>query len=316
MEETCSENGDEEHERRTIRHKYRDLINDTQKQRDELIRPESNRLTERLSEANVLFKKVKKTREAALDSQLIYLCAAVGKQQAQALHTDFLTFQPLEFAEKLITFMGASRVNPDSEENTQASQVLPEHWKHFGKTFGPLLKKAPSFHYIHGSFEVGDVEVKPRRKQSKQKDKDVPVKAVKPAAVGSHAAGKQETTTEEVEGILKLLQQLYIKHDKQAICYFEFVTDPDSFSHTVENMFHVSFLIKDNAVRVFLDDDNLPVIEPILESNDEGNPGTKNHQVIMSITIDEWKSIVETFKIKRPVIPSRKRHHNAAEKEI
>ena len=28
------------------------------------------------------------------------------------------------------------------------------------------------------------------------------------------------------------------------ICYFEFITDPDSFGRTIENMFYVSFLIK------------------------------------------------------------------------
>ena len=28
------------------------------------------------------------------------------------------------------------------------------------------------------------------------------------------------------------------------ICYFEFIMDPDSFGHTIENMFYVSFLVK------------------------------------------------------------------------
>ncbi len=36
--------------------------------------------------------------------------------------------------------------------------------------------------------------------------------------------------------------------------------DPESFGHTIENMFYVSFLVKDGHCRVFLDDDKLPVI--------------------------------------------------------
>lgn len=43
-------------------------------------------------------------REAALDSQVIAVLAQMGKQQAQALQTEFVTFQTVEYAEKLVSF--------------------------------------------------------------------------------------------------------------------------------------------------------------------------------------------------------------------
>jgi len=45
------------------------------------------------------------------------------------------------------------------------------------------------------------------------------------------------------------------------IDYFELVTNPDSYGHTVENIFHLAFLVKDGLVKVFLNDNGIPVVE-------------------------------------------------------
>ena len=44
--------------------------------------------------------------------------------------------------------------------------------------------------------------------------------------------------------IKRCLVDRYRKNECSPMDYFEFVIDPDSFAKTVENMFHVSFLIK------------------------------------------------------------------------
>ena len=46
--------------------------------------------------------------------------------------------------------------------------------------------------------------------------------------------------------IKRCLVEQYKAADGSPIDYFEFVVDPTSFAKTVENMFHVSFLIKVN----------------------------------------------------------------------
>lgn len=46
------------------------------------------------------------------------------------------------------------------------------------------------------------------------------------------------------------LKQSYKTNGKEAINYFRFVIDPDSFGNTLENVFYVSFLVREGKVKV------------------------------------------------------------------
>ena len=64
-----------------------------------------------------------------------------------------------------------------------------------------------------------------------------------------------------------------------AIPYFDFILDPTSFGKSVENMFHVSFLIKEGRAKMIVQDDRddgLPYIRPMKE----GKPGAGNNTLI------------------------------------
>ncbi|KAK4152376.1 Nse4 C-terminal-domain-containing protein [Chaetomidium leptoderma] len=87
-----------------------------------------------------------------------------------------------------------------------------------------------------------------------------------------------------------------------------FVINPHSFGQTVENMFYVSFLIREGSVKLDFDDDGLPAIEPV-RKNSSAEPSRSKaamrHQAIMSIDMATWRDIIDAFDIKEPMIPSR-----------
>ncbi|CAJ1067759.1 non-structural maintenance of chromosomes element 4 homolog A [Xyrichtys novacula] len=87
------------------------------------------------------------------------------------------------------------------------------------------------------------------------------------------------------------------------ISYYEFVIDPDSFSRTVENIFHTSFLIRDGLARMYLDEDKLPCIAPVEEGEAEAAESSNRKQGIVSINPKIWKELIDAFDITATMIP-------------
>ncbi|XP_069139150.1 non-structural maintenance of chromosomes element 4 homolog A-like [Argopecten irradians] len=292
-------------ERLRIRHGFRVLIEDIQKNTPDMINPESKKLHEALDEANTLNKEVRMPREGALDSQTVLLISNLSRQRAEALHTDFVKFEPVEFAEKLITFVGGG----------EDRQMTPQNWVMLGSAVQKFFKKSPAFHFMGGSFERLIVPKVGNKRVPKVKEKEnLQEKATVPKQLNNFGeAGRNEDTTQEVERLFGLLKKFYRDNDNQPICYFEFVLNPDSFGQTVENIFYASFLVRDGHARIYLDDDRLPLIEPINdeERNKEDSDNVSKHQSIVSITPAEWKELVEVYKIEIPLIPTRNQTTNA-----
>ena len=53
----------------------------------------------------VLSILVRLPREAALDSQLLVAVSRLSRKKAQSLQAEFVTFEPVEYAEKLVGFV-------------------------------------------------------------------------------------------------------------------------------------------------------------------------------------------------------------------
>lgn len=92
-------------------------------------------------------------REAALDSELLCLCATLGKQKIQSLNTDFVQFQPLEFAEKLVMTLAGGQDYSSTEEAEESPFPL-EGWEKLGKICSPLFNRTPPLNLMLGTFNM------------------------------------------------------------------------------------------------------------------------------------------------------------------
>jgi non-structural maintenance of chromosomes element 4 len=74
------------------------------------------------------------------------------------------------------------------------------------------------------------------------------------------AAVEAEATPDMTEAEIKALMDKHGVHANGGVDLFKFVVNPHSFGQTVENLFYVSFLIRDGKAGITIDDDGLPTV--------------------------------------------------------
>lgn len=91
------------------------------------------------------------------------------------------------------------------------------------------------------------------------------------------------------------------------VSLFQFAINPDSFGQTIENLFYISFLVKDGYVTLGMDDDGLPTLrcnQPSTAS-EMREKGATRHQAIFSLDFKTWRKLITAFDITKPLIPHR-----------
>uniref|UniRef100_A0A672R7F7 Non-structural maintenance of chromosomes element 4 n=1 Tax=Sinocyclocheilus grahami TaxID=75366 RepID=A0A672R7F7_SINGR len=293
-----SEEDNDPTRRREIRSKYRDLINQVQQNREDMLNPANNKLTDVLEEANKLFANVRQAREAALDAQLLVLATDLGKEKASQLHAEGSAFDPSAFAEHLLSFMGLNRLEDESGQDGNLEGYLPQGaWQRLAKRSEYCFKTAPSFHYMLGSF-LAEPPPPRQRVERQRKAPSKEAKQVMPTQLKKMEESHQEATEKEVERILGCLQSYFADDSEEPISYYEFVIDPNSFSRTVENIFHMSFLIRVNYMYYGC------IIAPVEEGEIEPGGAAVRHQCVISINQESWREIIDAFDIKEALIPA------------
>ncbi|KAI1161501.1 hypothetical protein F5B18DRAFT_627769 [Nemania serpens] len=102
------------------------------------------------------------------------------------------------------------------------------------------------------------------------------------------------------------LMNKYGLRDTGGIDLLKFVVNPKSFGQTVENMFYVSFLVRDGAVQIEFDENGLPALQPTTGQD----PATttrdaQRNQAVLSIDMKMWREIIDAFHITESVIEHR-----------
>ncbi|CAH0017720.1 unnamed protein product [Clonostachys rhizophaga] len=123
----------------------------------------------------------------------------------------------------------------------------------------------------------------------------------------------QQTVVDLIDDDMPDDQKVNIMHQHGlrstgGIDLLRFVVNPRSFGQTVENIFYVSFLIRDGRVSIEYDDNDLPSLAPVMREVDEEpslRQGGSKHQAILSMDMATWEDIVETLELAEPLIKHR-----------
>lgn len=282
---------------RRVREKYRDLINSVEVQADGAGHAglDVHSLHTFVLQANDAFTSVKRPREAAMDAQFLRTCGTLAKLSIESAQSNLAVFKPTEFAQKLKHFVMTGDGDDDDDIDESNDEM---DWHRFGRAVSSLYKRAVGIEPIYGALEWQ--RPKPAPRAAKKQDTEAGPKT-KPHEMVSGSSG-EERQTEEVTRIYKILDARFKENKKRPLCFFTFVVNPHSFMHTVENLFHTSFLFRDQYAVLTEDENGLPVIAP-RQLSSASHTGGVSHQSVISLTKSDWKQIVETFEIKEPMIP-------------
>lgn len=238
-----------------------------------------------------LFSQVKAPQECVMDANVVRNLSRICKQQASQMSANINTFKYEEYVERLKMKLNFSR-GPDKKK-----------WLMLGEQAKAMFRRSPSLDFMFGALSA----IPPQPKDEKSKERKARQATKVSDLKETQALILQETETSDnltdriVQKIYKQLVMEWKNNGKKPINFFKFVLHPDNFGTSIENMFHVSFLIKENKAGISICPDiELPVIEPI-SSKQNKEEGVK-YQVVMNINMNDWKKLVKNLKIETPMI--------------
>ncbi|OMJ16939.1 Non-structural maintenance of chromosome element 4 [Smittium culicis] len=186
------------------------------------------------------------------------------------------------------------------------SAGIPPNWSKIGKLSSKFTKRVPGLDILSGPFSSDPPKQRTIRRAN-------PSTEAASAASTSQKAQKTQVnelnqldfkkqvneTTKRVRQIHTLLEQVGL------VNLFEFVVNPASFSETVENVFYLSFLIRDG--KAFIDDaSGQPMLAACDPPDQEAyQSGLVKKQIVFDLDMNLWTEIIKTYDIKESIIPSR-----------
>ncbi|KAI5208514.1 hypothetical protein E4T39_01173 [Aureobasidium subglaciale] len=220
----------------------------------------------------------------------------------------------------------------EDDEDQDANNVLD--WAHLGShACFPYNLRPPAPTFLLGPLSI-QKKLRAQTQRRARQRKDSTVKEVRPEALTERDLQTNEnnaltTLCQNIKKILEThcvtatnaIESLGDLDDDQVLAemkrnrisptggpsLFDFAINPHSFGQTVENLFYISFLIKEGNVGLQMDDDGLPTLLPATPQTvaQQREKSSMRHQAVFSIDYNTWQQLIQAFKISEPLIPHR-----------
>ncbi|PYH69946.1 non-structural maintenance of chromosomes element 4 family protein [Aspergillus vadensis CBS 113365] len=233
------------------------------------------------------------------------------------------------------TGIGRSQMDPNDSDEDQGDAM---NWDWLGRAACFCSNARPS---VPG-FLLGPLSVQKRVRQQpvrRARERIDPARAVAPQELQEKDLDRQETSNlttmcasinrllartqnngqDVVEAELSQLpddpdedtvQEVMARNnvaDDGGVPLFQFCINPHSFGQSVENLFYVSFLVRDGLVGIAVDSRGLPTLhsaKPHAPSEAQ-RKGIKKRQAIFTLDFETWQELIQAYDIKDPIIPHR-----------
>lgn len=331
-------------ERRALRIKQRSLksllTSNNSQLSEQIADVSSNKFKSTRDDNNKLYEQVSYTREAVLDAENVELLS-----NRTARQVDKLIEVPRYDVEKFI-----HKLKKSCSSGNGSSGAF--QWHSFGYEVGCCFNALPSnVSFMNGPLD-SEYQVKQRKKTERRKRESY--EDVEEEEVGSVQQKKRSkdedklsAAEKQVSTIRKLLQKKSMEHvnerfamhaekcnkdqeewnmdektdfrdnnrDKGEVDGMQFLFNPKSFTQTVENLFSLSFLVKQGSAKIGVrkpEDCKSEHARPGLyvkpkDADDDKKKQKKSTctQAIVSLSMADWRALVEAHELEDGDIPHR-----------
>lgn len=129
---------------------------------------------------------------------------------------------------------------------------------------------------------------------------------------------EQVETRAQVNEMHELLQKE--KDENKTLNMFQFAINPESFPQSVENLFHLAFLVKDGLASTNELDkqSSIPIVKiskpPTVQESGAGL-SERRQQCVVAFDYDAWEKLKEGLKITQSIVPNRNAQERAQRRQ-
>ncbi|THG98480.1 hypothetical protein EW026_g3715 [Hermanssonia centrifuga] len=247
---------------------------------------------------------VKGPGEATLDSSALMAASMRHAVLARSMKSGGGSFDVDDFVSKLIIFMGGRHSveempEDDEYDDNDDGNGAPLDWERIGWKAVAKSHRVPVMDFMLGPLSIEQKQRAVGKRSKLEKDKG---SHKKPQELTEDDITRSENeTTKNVANLERILEE-----QGKPINLFRFIINPNDFGQSVENLFYLSFLIRDAKCSLDLETGE-PILmlceQPTADDYDGGE--LKKHQLVMELDMPTWRRAIEVFNIRQSTIPHR-----------
>lgn len=285
-------------DRRVLRSKYLAVMNTINDERDDLTSADSDKFSTIIGEVERLHELVQKPREQVADAEALLGIANTLASSVKSHSNEGIT--PAEFVNCLLNEYGESNGGVATQENGQ----IVVRWRDFGLAVAPIFSKA------HGcSTMVGPMNTELKQRRTAVQRKHVkPAETARPEEIADTGKEEKTDTDKNMSAMFEILRK------KKQVRLESLILNRTSFAQTVENLFALSFLVKDGRAEITVDENGShhvsPRNAPAADSVMSGNVAYSHF--VFRYDFKDWKLMMDAVPVGEELMANRNNSNTAA----
>ncbi|XP_059646383.1 non-structural maintenance of chromosomes element 4 homolog A [Cornus florida] len=277
-------------ERRVLRSRYLAVKNLIIDERDDISKFDSDKFKSIINEVESLHQLVQKPREQVADAEALLDITNTLVTSVKAHGNEGVT--PSDFVSCLLRDFGQQ----GGVSSTEGAGISMQ-WKDIGLAVSHVLRRVPGCCTMLGPMNT---ELK-QRKAVVHRKRLRPTESARPEELDNTAAEEQTDTDKNMATMFDILRKY------RRVKLENLVLNRNCFAQTVENLFALSFLVKDGRAEITVNDKGCHIVSPRnapASSAVISGEASYNH-FVFRFDFKDWKLMTSSVEVGEELMPNR-----------